>query len=66
MTKSERYYCEEPMVRTLEEIKNCAQNGKLSCAHKPLINIPLGNIILDELHLMLRVTGRDSYVIHFI
>lgn len=28
-----------------------------SCAYPPLLHIPLQNVILDELHLMLRITG---------
>ena len=58
MSKPEDYYCKKPMARTLAEIKTCAQEQKLSCVEKPLIDIQsLDNIILDELHLMLRITG---------
>lgn len=38
---------------------NCQQKRAAKnycCCHKPLLNIPLSNIILDELHLMLRIT----------
>lgn len=45
------------MARTLEEIKKCALSQTHSCVHQPLLNIPLENIVLDELHLMLRITG---------
>ena len=38
-------------------MKDHAKNQKLSCVHKPLLEIPLENVVLDELHLMLRVTG---------
>lgn len=27
--------------------------------HQPLLDIPLENVVLDELHLMLRVTGES-------
>lgn len=60
MSKSQDYYCHPPMSRTLEEIKKCAWKQNLSCVHQPLVDIPLENIILDELHLMLRVTGNYS------
>lgn len=57
MSKAEKYYSEKPMARTLEEIRICARNQSYSCAHPPLLNVPLDNIVLDELHLMLRITG---------
>ena len=42
------------MARTVEEL----HNGKFedNQTHKPLLKIPLKNVILDELHLFLRVT----------
>ena len=57
MSKPENYYCQKPRARTLTEVKKCALEQKLSCVHQPLIDIQLENIILDELHLMLRITG---------
>lgn len=60
MSKPEKYYSEEPMARTLKDIRKCANNQSSSCAHQPLLNVPLENIILDELHLMLRITGKVS------
>lgn len=59
MTKPDTYYDSSPLRRTLEELHECAQKSKgenYCCVHKPLLNIPLDHIILDELHLMLRVT----------
>ncbi|XP_028417002.1 uncharacterized protein LOC114541217 [Dendronephthya gigantea] len=56
MSKSQEYYSHPPMSRTLEEIKKCALKQNLSCVHPPLVDIPLQNIVLDELHVMLRVT----------
>ena len=57
MSKSHDHYCQPPMSRTLESIKNCAWKHNLSCVYQPLLDIPLENIVLDKLHLMLRVTG---------
>ena len=59
MTKPDTYYDSSPLRRTLEELHEWAQKSKgenYCCVHKPLLNIPLDHIILDELHLMLRVT----------
>jgi hypothetical protein len=57
MSKPENYYSEKPIARTLEEIRKCALKQSCSCVHQPLLNVPLDNIVLDELHLMLRITG---------
>ena len=57
MLKAENYYNDGIMRRTLQTIKDCAWKQSLSCAYQPLLNIPLENVVLDELHLMLRVTG---------
>lgn len=57
MSKPETYYLQTPMVRTLENVKDDALRGKCSCVHPTLLNIPLENIVLDELHMMLRITG---------
>ena len=59
MSKPDDYYDEDPIRRTLQEIKQFASKSKgenYCCVHQPLLNIPLDHIILDELHLMLRVT----------
>lgn len=59
MTKPDTYYDSSPLRRTLEELQECAEKSKgenYCCVHQPLLNIPLDHIILDELHLMLRVT----------
>ncbi|XP_020911538.2 uncharacterized protein LOC110249299 [Exaiptasia diaphana] len=52
------YITDKEMIRTLEDIKKCALKNSYSCEHVPLVNIPLENIVLDELHLMLRVTDK--------
>jgi hypothetical protein len=64
MSKPENYYGQKAMARTLTEIKKCALEQKLSCVHQPLIEIQVENIILDELHLMLRVTGEINITLH--
>ena len=57
MSKPHNYYWEIPLVRSLEDILNCVRNQTYSCVHRPLLNIEVPNIVPDELHLMLRVTG---------
>lgn len=64
MSKPEKYYNEKPMARTLDEIRKCVLDQKMSCVHQPLINIQLENIIIDELHLMLRVTGQSIAIVY--
>ena len=62
MSKPKDYYNSAPDSRTLEELHELyslsKSHEKYSCIGKPLINIPLHHVILDELHLMLRVTDR--------
>ena len=53
------FFYSEPMCRTTDEIRKMASETtgeNYCCCHEPLLNIPLHNIIPDELHLMLRVT----------
>ena len=57
MSKAEDFYWRTDIVRTLDKIKDCATKQKFSCVHQPLLDIPLDNVVLDELQLMLRVTG---------
>ena len=62
MSKLRDYYNIAPIARTLCEIQEMCSlpqsQCKHSCVRKPLINIALDHVILDELHLMLRVTDR--------
>lgn len=46
-----------PMMRTLLEIKELVKKGKgdYCCVKEPLLNIDLDHVIVDELHLLLRV-----------
>lgn len=46
------------MKRTLYHIKSMLPLEKYSVINKPLFNIELDHVILDELHLMMRVTDR--------
>ena len=45
------------MMRTLKEIKELVKEGKgnFCCVKEPLLNIELDHVIVDELHLLLRV-----------
>ena len=53
------HYNDVPQWRTLEEIKQmCHSKDNFGCIHKPLIDIPLTNVIPDELHLLLRITDK--------
>lgn len=61
MSKPMNYYWEIPLVRSLEDIISCVRKQAYSCVHPPLLNIDVKNIVLDELHLMLRVTGKDTF-----
>ena len=51
------YYNSPPLKRTIEEICEMAGRKKENycCNHQPLVHIDLDHVILDELHLMLRV-----------
>lgn len=49
-------------LRSLSGIKKCAasakQAEKCGCLNSPLLNLPLDDIIVDELHLLLRVPDK--------
>ncbi len=45
--------------RSIEDIKECALKGQFSCQFQHLLDIKLENVIIDELHLMLRITGTE-------
>ena len=57
MTKPEKFYCEGELKRTLPNVRESCLKQEYSCERPPLVNISLANIVPDELHLMLRVTG---------
>ena len=57
MTKSENYYNQPPMALTLADVKKYASDkNQFCCKDMPLLDVPLSKIVLDELHLLLRVT----------
>ncbi|CAB4013607.1 Hypothetical predicted protein, partial [Paramuricea clavata] len=57
VSKHQDFYWEN-LTRSIEDIFQCALKRNYSCEYKPLLNIPLCNVVLDELHLMLRVTDK--------
>lgn len=57
MSYPENHYIGESMARSLTKMKKWVIDQKYSCVHQPLLNVPLQNVVLDELHLMLRITG---------
>lgn len=57
MTMPENFYWGETIRRTLDDIRACCLKHQFSCKRPPLLSIPIENIVLDELHLMLRITG---------
>ena len=57
-SKGINFYSDGVMKGTLEEIKHCQTKNEYSCRDYPLFNIELDHIVLDELHLMLRITDR--------
>ena len=56
--KSFDFFNAPPMVRTLTEIQEMAKKSKdnYCCQLKPFLNFLLDHVIVDELHLLLRVT----------
>lgn len=53
-----KYFNIPPMARTLQQIRDLLQdsNNNYGCINDPLLNIELDHVIVDELHLLLRVT----------
>ena len=64
MTKDEMFYYSENMRRTLEEIRCLCLKKKhnFGCISPPLLDIELGNVRVDELHLLLRITGLNDTI----
>ena len=58
MSKPETNYNRDPLRLTLAQVKQYVDYGKKEycCINQPLLNIPLDHIVLDELHLLLRIT----------
>jgi len=57
MSKPQDFYWEQHISRKIRNFAEWARQKKYSCAHPPLLNIHLENVVADELHLMLRITG---------
>ena len=57
-SKPIKHYQSVKMKRTLAHIKSMLPLKKFSAINQPLFNIELDHVILDELHLMMRVTDR--------
>lgn len=55
MTKPLAFW-ESQHGRSIEDIQKCALDGTFSCQFQPLLDIKLENVVIDELHLMLRIT----------
>jgi hypothetical protein len=58
MTKGKYFYCQDEFLRAIEDISVRAKTNTLGCKYESLVKIPLHNIVIDELHLMLRITDR--------
>ena len=58
MSKPETNYNRDPLCLTLAQVKQYVDYGKKEycCINQPLLNIPLDHIVIDELHLLLRIT----------
>ena len=48
----------QPIARTLQEVKEMSKKSKdnYGCCREPLLNIELDHVVVDELHLLLRIT----------
>ncbi|XP_028418693.1 uncharacterized protein LOC114544180 [Dendronephthya gigantea] len=58
MSKDLDFYNTGSVKRTLLEIKDFQTSKKCCCINPPLLDIELDHVILDELHLLLRITDR--------
>ena len=60
MSKPECFYTDQEFdsVRSIEEMQSLYLTNSFGCKHLPLINLPLENVIVDELHMLLRITDR--------
>ena len=58
VSKALEYYSTDPLKRSLKEMQEHQKKGEFCCARTPLFTIDVNNVILDELHLMLRISDR--------
>ena len=56
MSKPGTEYSKPPMAFTFDDIESFVASHKFGFVETPLIKIPFDHIILDELHLLLRIT----------
>ena len=57
-TKPLMHYNEGEFKKTYDSLKSNYKSKTFSCINKPLFEIELDHIILDELHLMLKITDK--------
>ena len=57
MSKPENFYWSKEIVRTNQEMKLFCSKSKsnFGCIHPPLLNIELSHVVIDELHLLMRI-----------
>ena len=57
MSKGELFYCQHEMKKTIDEmVKLCTKKvSNYGSVHPPLLNVDLDHIVVDELHLMMRI-----------
>ena len=56
MFKPENHFNESPNAFTLDAIKRFVSKQGYCCKNMPLLDVQLDHIVLDELHLLLRIT----------
>jgi len=57
MSKPENVYWSKEIVRTNQEMKLFCSKSKsnFGCIHPPLLSIELSHVVIDELHLLMRI-----------
>lgn len=56
MTKDEMYYWGQSMVRSIVDMKKLStRKFNYGCVRLPLLDIPIDHVIVDELHLLMRI-----------
>lgn len=64
MSKPETHYWSDEMKKTLDGIKHlCTVKDNFGCIKPPLLDIPIENVRVDELHLLLRITGTLKHIL---
>ena len=54
------YFNSKPLSRSLQELKEMSKKSTddYGCCKEPLLDIELDHIIVDELHILLRITDK--------